>query len=248
MNPALCHAGSKIHKISLTLSKVIGDGGRGRGGGERHFASAFYSVKLCVMINFSFRHNVLCCACHREEQTCFWLLFVSVIHNTLNNFRILPFILDFISWSRYVFLGLDIYLTFTFILVGFAFKYSTKLILPDQDLSGSHIGFLCFEMAGNSNKNADIDSSFTFVPATQELFSSPEPDDIFLTVQHSTFAVGKIYNDLFANSRSDLISELSELCCVAELRYVRDMVFCIVKRKLGQSNLGSLIEGEVEPT
>ena len=97
-------------------------------------------------------------------------------------------------------------------------------------------------MAGNSNKNADIDLSFTSVPATQELFSSPEPADIFLTVQRSTFAVGKIYNDLFANSRSDFISELSELCCVAELRYVCDMVFCIVKRKLGQSNLGSLIE------
>ena len=42
-------------------------------------------------------------------------------------------------------------------------------------------------MAGISNKNADIDSSFTSVPATQELFSSPEPDDIFLTVQRSTF-------------------------------------------------------------
>ena len=28
------------------------------GGG--HSASAFYSVKLCVMINFSLRHNVLC--------------------------------------------------------------------------------------------------------------------------------------------------------------------------------------------
>ena len=25
-----------------------------------HSASAFYSVKLCVMINFSLRHNVLC--------------------------------------------------------------------------------------------------------------------------------------------------------------------------------------------
>ena len=57
MNPALCHAGSRIHKISSTLSKVIGDGG---GGGGGHSASAFYSVKLCVMINFSLRHNVLC--------------------------------------------------------------------------------------------------------------------------------------------------------------------------------------------
>ena len=56
MNPALCHAGSRIHKISSTLSKVIGDGGRGGG----HSASAFYSVKLCVMINFSPLHNVLC--------------------------------------------------------------------------------------------------------------------------------------------------------------------------------------------
>ena len=58
MNPALCHAGSRIHKISSTLSKIIGDWGGGGGGG--HSASAFYSVKLCLMINFSLRHNVLC--------------------------------------------------------------------------------------------------------------------------------------------------------------------------------------------
>ena len=59
MDPALCHAGSRIHKISSTLSKVISDWGGG-GGREGHSASAFYSVKLCVMINFSFCHNVLC--------------------------------------------------------------------------------------------------------------------------------------------------------------------------------------------
>ena len=29
----LGHAGGRIHKISSTLSKVIGDGGRGEGGG-----------------------------------------------------------------------------------------------------------------------------------------------------------------------------------------------------------------------
>ena len=51
MNPALCDAGSRIHKILSTLSKVIGDWG--------DTAFAFYSVKLCVMINFSLRHNVL---------------------------------------------------------------------------------------------------------------------------------------------------------------------------------------------
>ena len=58
MYPALCHAGSRIHKISSTLSKVIGDWGGGGEGG--HSASAFYSVKLCIMINFSLSHNVLC--------------------------------------------------------------------------------------------------------------------------------------------------------------------------------------------
>ena len=55
MNPALSDAGSRIHEISPTLSTVIG----GCGGGG-HSASAFYSVKLCVMINFSLRHNMLC--------------------------------------------------------------------------------------------------------------------------------------------------------------------------------------------
>ena len=55
MNPALCYVGSSIHNISSALSKVIGDGG---GGG--HSASTIYSVKLCVMINFSLCHNVLC--------------------------------------------------------------------------------------------------------------------------------------------------------------------------------------------
>ena len=29
-------------------------------GGGRHSNSTFYSVKLCVMINFSLDHNVLC--------------------------------------------------------------------------------------------------------------------------------------------------------------------------------------------
>ena len=36
---------------------MIGGGG---GGGGGHSASAFYPVKLCVMINFCLRHNVLC--------------------------------------------------------------------------------------------------------------------------------------------------------------------------------------------
>ena len=57
MNPALCHAGSRIHKVLSTVSKVIGDWG----GGGGHSTSVFYSViYLCAMISFSLRHNVFC--------------------------------------------------------------------------------------------------------------------------------------------------------------------------------------------
>ena len=97
-------------------------------------------------------------------------------------------------------------------------------------------------MAGNLIAE-DIDSSFTAVPAvSQELLPSQEADDIFLTIKRATFAVSRIYNDLFAKSRADFVSELSELCCTSELRFVRDMLAAIVKRKLGQCNIGNLIE------
>ena len=48
------HAESRVHKISSTLSKVV----MGGGGGGRHSTSAFYSVKLCVKINFSLRQTI----------------------------------------------------------------------------------------------------------------------------------------------------------------------------------------------
>ena len=50
LSSRICRAGSRIYKISSTVSKVNGDGVRGGGG---HSNCAFYSVKLCVMINFS---------------------------------------------------------------------------------------------------------------------------------------------------------------------------------------------------
>ena len=97
-------------------------------------------------------------------------------------------------------------------------------------------------MAGKSVAE-DIDSSVTAVPAvSQELLPSQEGDDIFLTVQRATFAVSKIYNDFFAKSRADFVSKLSEFCCTSELRFVRDMLAAVVKRKLGQCNIGNSIE------
>ena len=56
---SLSHWG-RIHKISSILSNVIGDGGGGGGGGGGYSFTAFYSVKLYVMINLNLRHNVLC--------------------------------------------------------------------------------------------------------------------------------------------------------------------------------------------
>ena len=56
MNLVMLGAGfTKFHQL---FQKVIGDGWRGGGGGG-HSNSTFYSVKLCVMINFSLQHNVL---------------------------------------------------------------------------------------------------------------------------------------------------------------------------------------------
>ena len=46
----------KFHQLFQRSLVIGGRGGEGRG----HSASAFDSVKLCVMINFSLRHNVLC--------------------------------------------------------------------------------------------------------------------------------------------------------------------------------------------
>ena len=62
MDHALCHTGAgfiKFHQFFQMLL-VMGRGeGEGEGEGEDSFV-AFYSVKLCVMINSNLCHNVLC--------------------------------------------------------------------------------------------------------------------------------------------------------------------------------------------
>ena len=47
----------KFHQLFQKLLVMGGGVGEGKGG---HSNSVFYSVKLCVMINFSLQHNVLC--------------------------------------------------------------------------------------------------------------------------------------------------------------------------------------------
>ena len=88
------------------------------------------------------------------------------------------------------------------------------------------------EMAGNSNAEVDMDSSST---SSQDNSNSVNSDDAFLEIQRATVTVSKIYNDYFALTRADFISSLSECCNCYELRYIRDMMVSIVKRKTKQS-------------
>ena len=92
-----------------------------------------------------------------------------------------------------------------------------------------------------SNAEADLDSSSTFSAFAQDESSNGSSDDTFLAIQRATSTVGKIYNEFFALSRADFFSCLSECCNCYELRYVRDMMVSIVKRKVKQS-VGPLVE------
>ena len=50
----------KFHQLFQKLVVMGGGEGGGKGGKGGHSNFTFYSVKLCVMINFSLHHNVLC--------------------------------------------------------------------------------------------------------------------------------------------------------------------------------------------
>ena len=93
-----------------------------------------------------------------------------------------------------------------------------------------------------TSSNMVIDSFVSSISCTQELLFLLILTTYFLTVQRSTAAIGIIYSELFGKSRTEFISELTVVCCVAELRYVRDMVYPLVKKKLNQNNLGQLTE------
>ena len=55
--------------------------------------------------------------------------------------------------------------------------------------------------------------------------------DIFLTIQRSTTIASKIYNEFFAMPKADFLTALSDYSDVHDLRYVRDIMVSIVKRK-----------------
>ena len=93
-------------------------------------------------------------------------------------------------------------------------------------------------MAGSSNTDVDLDGFALLFPDEECL---ADPDDDFLVIQRAANAVSIIYNDLFSNSRSEFINYLSENYDIKELRYVRDLVVSVVRRRLKQA-LGPLVE------
>ena len=70
--------GAGFIKFRQLFQKLLVMGG---GGGGGHSNSSFYSVKLCVLINFSLQHNVLC------------LSFVVVLYSTYSLYAVIKMVL-----------------------------------------------------------------------------------------------------------------------------------------------------------
>ena len=67
------------------------------------------------------------------------------------------------------------------------------------------------------------------VTATVE---SQEPlDDIFLNIQSATILVKNIYYDYFSLSKAEFLKNIEGLANELELRYARDMMFAITRRR-----------------
>ena len=67
-------------------------------------------------------------------------------------------------------------------------------------------------------------------------------NDIVGVLQKSTATVSKIYSVLFSRSKAEFMKDLSENYNVAELRYVRDMMFVIMKRRKPSTQYRYLVE------
>ena len=67
-------------------------------------------------------------------------------------------------------------------------------------------------------------------------------DGMFLIVQRKTMTVSRIYNELFEKPKSDFLAELSGTCDIAELKFVRDMMYSVIKRRTASGQLGPLVE------
>ena len=108
-----------------------------------------------------------------------------------------------------------------------------------SDFTGGKYAILEFVagMAGNSVGESDV--SITDVHA-----SSIDCDGTFLVLQRSTSTLHRINNEHFGKPRSEFMAHLADSCDVIELRYVRDMMFSIIKRRTKSNQLARLVDGK----
>ena len=95
-------------------------------------------------------------------------------------------------------------------------------------------------MAGNANNEAE--SQLSSVMSVSGVNDITVPDDIFWSIQRATSALSKIYTDLFFKSKNEFMSELSNNCDIKELRYVRDMMYPMIRRRTSAGQLGMLVD------
>ena len=96
-------------------------------------------------------------------------------------------------------------------------------------------------MAGNSTA---ADSTLLQEEAEQTTEANSDinhSQDIFFTLQSATKIVKLIYNNLFALLKAEFIQYLFDQGGISELRYVRDMIFFIVKRRHNLPNAETLM-------
>ena len=96
-------------------------------------------------------------------------------------------------------------------------------------------------MAGNSNTDESVTGPVAD-PVLSDNQAAETTNDIVDVLQKSTATVSKIYSVLFSKSKVEFMQDLSENNNAAELRYVRDMTFVIMKRRKPSTQYGNLVE------
>ena len=124
---------------------------------------------------------------------------------------------------------LAVYIVFTLLTANITLGLTTNFTLIAADKPWT----VDVQMAGNS-ETEDL--------VQHEAADYQSCDDILLTIQQSTVAVNRIYNDLILKPKSEFTQYLSKSNNVIELRYIRDIPFSILKRKKPSIQYGSLVE------
>ena len=91
-------------------------------------------------------------------------------------------------------------------------------------------------MAGNSNTDESVTGPVAD-PVLSDNQAAETTNDIVDVLQKSTATVSKIYSVLFSKSKAEFMQDLSE-----NNRYVRDVMFVIMKRRKPSTQYGNLVE------